>query len=561
MNQRLALLISFLFVVFQILPAQNTDLEISMRNFTFSPEQMDDKGRHGIGMQFDLRFSKIITDFRAKRFEITWRLEDQAGKVVYQSKDQDGYEDEKEVVHPSKPWKSTGSYMEDTEIEVSIPYTLMKFQPGQKNLKIIFSAASNVYQIPDFATKDISFVHKVFVRHSLEDQSFEMADIQFEYEAKGFAVDEPGMQIIAYLRPKYRMDEADDNSYQVSWLLRDQGKILFDSRKCPSIHHQQKGIYLDNLKEDGTSGLSMFVNYSEVNMTGPAEVEVVLIADSDGKTKEIYAKKHLLNVPVKYRFEEQEFKLSDLGTKVVFDKGAQGIRINCKVQMSKFGPRIDPVRGDFYIYPVFRDEGGNVVWKPEKLHRHNGGNNRLSYALTAFKDEGPASLEFFIPFYELNLPPGAARLQYSIFASDKYRNHRFPELSKGGLVTDAPKLRTYEVHLTNLNMKDSDYDTEVAPFGSRLPDLQWSLKVGSDRIHVSSKRKNSLTAPTGEVRVRVAEGDSMSIVLYDIDSGFFNASDFLGRWYIPYMDKGEKFVIERSDEGLLNRLRVEVVRR
>lgn len=558
MNHRLALLIPILLFAPFLLPAQKSDLEVTMRNFSFVPDQTDDNSRHGIGMKFDVRFSRIITDFNEKRFDITWRMEDQTGKVVYESKEQEEYEDEKEVVHPSKPWRKTVSYMEDTDIEIAIPFAVMNFESGPKKLKIIFSAKNKVYDIPDFASYDIEFEQKVFVRHKMAEQSFEMVEIKFNYGAKGFAIKEPGMKIVATLRPKYGIDESADDSYQIYWLIRDQGRILFDSRKCPSIHHRKEGLYLENLKEDKTAKAGMFLNYREIRMAGPAEVEVVLIADADGKTKEIYAQKHLLDVPVKFSFEEQEFKLSDLGTKVIYDKGAQGIRISCQVEMSKFGPRIDPERGAYYVYPVFRDEGGNILWKPERLGNSGHGNKRLSFALNAFSDEGPANLEFFIPFYEMDLPEGTVKLQYSIFASDRARQHRFPELSKGGFVTTAPKLRTYVVHLTNLDMKSSDYDTEFAPFGSKLPDLQWSLRVGSDRIYISSKRKNSLTAPTAEVTMRVAEGDTCSIVLYDIDSGFFNASDFLGRWELPYMDKGKKFVIQRSDEGLLNNLRVEM---
>jgi hypothetical protein len=557
------LILLFLLAAFQPVLAQQDDFSAKILNFSLREDVVDKEGRRGIGLKFDLRMTPAETEFDRRRFDLTWKLTDKTGKVIYQSKDQEDYLDQKKSIMARKPWNnSSARYMEKQHVEIALPYNHLPLPDGEQKVTIVFSLNGKYGNLPEFARKELSFRQHVFTKHSLQEQTFSVSNMRFNYSAEGFAVDEPGIKMSFDLTPQYGPDESIEEGYTLYWLFRQpDGKVVFDSRKAQSIHHREEHVYLKNLRDGKFRDVSVFLNYDEIKMPGPAEVYVVLIAESDEEHhREIYAEKHMLNVPEKFRFEDQKFELSGLRAGAGFRKGASGLFIECEISLDNIGPRMDPEIGDYYVYPVLRNPKGEIVYSPKYLEPPAMASSRLAENLPALKDEGPVKVKLFLPWYVLQLSPGTATLQYTLKVSDRQRRYKFPVLSKGGISVRTPELRRYKINLVELLMKDSNYDTEVMPISSRLPDLQWTLRVGRDNRFISPKRKNSLRAPTGSSTVSIAVGDTLSVVLYDIDSGFFNNSDFLGSWQLPYQERGERFTIEEHNNGLVDHLKLEVTR-
>ncbi|MEM0997569.1 MAG: hypothetical protein AAGN35_10835 [Bacteroidota bacterium] len=544
--------------------AQSSEVTAEILKFSLAQDEIDDEGRRGISMKLDLRIRPAFEAFDRRRFDLTWRLENEAGKTIYRSRDQADYLDQKESVMARKPWgKSTVRYMVKEGIEIPLPYALLPLPAGPQKLKIVFSLQNEYVKLKDFAARDLEFQQRVFVKHPLIQQLFKLEKLSFEYDVPGFGVKETGILVRFDLLPRYGQDESSDEGYTLYWLLRDtSGKVVFDSRKAESIHHREKHVYFKNLQDNRFRSVDLFMRYREIALSGPEKVFLVLIAEAnEDERREIYAKPHRLDVPRKYRFAEQEFNLRNLRAQAISRAGAAGISINFTLTLSQYGPRLDPEIGDYVVYPVLRDISGNVLYAPPSFPTEQSGNGWETYATAAFTDQGPLNVQLFLPWYVLDLPPGKTQLQYSLFVTDRQKQFKFPELSKGGIAVTCPEIREYRVEVEEFRMKDGEYDTEVRPISSRLPDLQWTLRVGPRRRYTSPRRKNSLSAPKGFAFLKVARGDSIFLVLYDIDSGFFNQDDFLGSWNLPYLDGGAKFVIEERNQGNLSGLRVLMERR
>ena len=558
------LLFLFLFGTIANLWGQSPEQKVSLHNFKLKTSQIDYKGRKGIELGFDLAFNWVDTDYKKKNFFLTWVIQDAEGKEVLRSAEQSTYTDQKKRVLARPAWREQNPKgMQRDDIQLALPLKFLPLKSGKQTFTAIFSLKNETYSFENFASETFTFEHEEIKEHPFSEQKFTVENWKFSQQQTGFGTDVPGLKMSFRLRPKYGQDVTASTSYGITWVLRDStGKVVFDSRKTTSIHHRRKYVHFDRLTGGAFRKTVCFLSYDEIKLPGPGQVQIVLFAKSEaGETKEIYTGKHYLNLPVKYYYSEQKFKVSDLKSSISEVKGLHGLGINFNLSFEKVGPRMDPELGDYYIYAVIRDRKGNVVYAPKKLDIMKGQSSAPVFPCAAFLDKGPIKIEIFIPWYQLNLLEGKAYLQYSLFASSQSRAIKFPELGKGGRVVLAPRLRNYHFSLTNLEIVDGDYDVEFLKAGSHKPDLQWMLQLGRDNLYTSKQINNTLKAPKGEANITVAEGDKLSIVLYDIDSGILNRDDWINRWEIQYLPQKGDFVHEASAKGNLISMRVEMLRK
>lgn len=537
--------------------AQTNANTITFSKFTLQQDAKDEaNGMSGLRLKFDIAFSWAEEDFFKRTFSMTYRL-DENGKTILRCTDPGLYAPS---VTPTQQTVKGKPGMVSIGKEVFIPYTAIPLESGPKQLDLYFSLANDEGTYTDCFKTKLIFNHKKIVRHSLNDQVFTFSNIQLDAAAKEFSTSRRALAIAADVNFKYNLEESIEDKYEVCWLIRNAaGKQVFDSRKIGSTGDRTE--VLPNELREGKAGakLSMVASYHDIDLEGPNEAEIVfLLLGTEGGPKEIFSKKMMLDLPYKYNFEEQSFTLKSTSAKATQRDGVQGIEVQYACAFKNTGVMRNEEKGMYYFYAAIFDAAGKVVVAPERASTQGAGTAHLQDGQLPSPENAIASGSLFIPLHMLTVPAGSHALKFGLFVSDKGLQSKFPMVGNGNIAVAKPAEQLYALSLERLDMINADYDTEIIPISSNLPELQYYFAVGEDNYFASEYNRNSLSAIPATATLRLCEGDPINLVLYDVDSGFFNDNDLLGKWKIDYAGKGNSFVYELHDAGQVVALRLKI---
>lgn len=495
----------------------------------------------GIELRFDLAFNWRESEFMRKSFQPAFRLV-QGGQTVLKSDDlADG---------PSSFLAMDGTVggkpgMTVTGCKIFIPYMEIPLESGPQKADFILSLANDEGTYTDCAQATLNWKHRKMVRHSINEQEFTLLLVTVNDYVQEFSSNKPGMQVMADVGLKYGADESADEGYTLGLLIRSSGKVVYDSRTSQSSSDKTRFMRIEAVDGKPLGKIGFHVNYEDLGVEGsvPAEMALVLLG-AEGGPKEVARKAFTLNAPVKYKYDEQEFSLKKLEVSPAVKDGVQGISVHYQCGFKYTTMLRDPDRGKYYFYLALFDASGKLAIDPARAPKSGFGTAHLMDSQLPSPTQTAGEGDLFIPLYMLTVPAGTANLKYALMVSDANLAAKFPVVGQGSLTVQKPAERRVRLELERLEMIDANYDAEFIPPGSHLPELQYLFCVGDDAFYASEYNKNSLTAIPGAVVVRIIEGDELNLKLYDVDSGFFNASDLQGRWLIDYAGKPNSFLYE-----------------
>ncbi len=539
--------------------AQGTERKVVFSKITLQENATNSSnGFTGLSLKFDVGFSWVEEDFFKREFALSYRVE-QNGSVILRSTDADLYTQPirgtEQTVKGKKGMLSVGN-------EVFIPYLSIPLESGPQRAEIIFSLSNDDGTYTDCHRSPLNFTHQKIVRHNLNEQGFTISNFRIDYAAKEFSSNNLGMRIKADVGYKYNREQSLEDQYEIAWLLRNgAGKVLFDSRKDADVPDKTARIQNGTLEGKPGAALELFGNYYAIAMDGPGEAEVVvLLLGAEGGPKEIYAQKMLLNIPPKYNFEEQGFILKTVVAAATKKDGVSGIAVQYSCAFKLSGVMRNHEMGKYFFYAAIFDANGKLVIAPERAPTQGAGSSHLQDGHLPGPDELVANGSLFIPLHLLNLPAGSHQLKFALMVSDVNLKTKFPVVGTGKVSIVKPADLKYLVGLESLEMIDANYDSEIIPISSKMPELQYLFAVGEDQYYASEYNRNSLSGIPGSTTLHLSEGDPINLILYDVDSGFFNNSDLLGRWKIDYQGKGSSFFYELSNAGQVVSLKVKVTK-
>lgn len=516
-------------------------------------------GLKGLRIDLDLLFSVYPENYMARSFELDFVLVTKQGELVFDSKSDHTVR----ISATQNTDTKVQAAMTDTDVKLFAPYKDIKLPTGTHTVFLIISLKNEYGNFPDIHKTEITFLQEYKEQKKFAEQVFKLDQPVFNFAGDGFGTDDPGMDVKFLINLAYGADQVDTKNYTLNLkiLSLDGSKVLYSSASDPSIHHRTQSIATEDFPGESKS-VKFFVNYVELKLNQAGEALVVLEAEQPGAGKrEIYREKHFINSPTKYRFADQVFTPSVATSGTGERDGVAGIGVNFHCNYKYNTPLIDNEKGDFYFFIVFQNAKGDTVFSPTYLRR-------VDYETTsAWNSQNPlhqpngSEINFFLPFHRLRLAQGTHSLKYTVFVSDKTRKVKFPVVQTGTVSVEMPKKYKYEFALTYLSVIDGNYDTQIAMFGSTLPDLEWRLELGEDTEYQSKTLENSLNASTGTSMITLCEGDKVSLGLWDIDSGFFNRNDIMGRWEIPTKFEGESYKHSFTNQGVINTLHMTISRK
>lgn len=145
----------------------------------------------------------------------------------------------------------------------------------------------------------------------------------------------------------------------------------------------------------------------------------------------------------------------------------------------------------------------------------------------------------FLPYQELNLPPGASDLQFSLTAfpnssspisaanEDGMESAKALAYLKVAFKSEIPKLEAMRIGVTRLTLNSDDMDVSEFDFSLNLgnreragyPDIFWTVNVGDWEAWASPRYRNSLSGtwfyPSDVIWLH--EGEKAKICVYDYD--------------------------------------------
>lgn len=546
-----------LLILAMYVQAQGTSRTVTFPKFALQEAALEGDFS-GLRMQFDIGFNWVEEDFFKRSFTVSYRMV-QGDRVVLASGD--GHLNNLSI-SPTVQTIKGKSVMTATGYSIFIPYIDIPLEAGPQTAEVIFSLANDEGTYTDCFKKTVSFTHKKIVRHDLNQQVFTWSDLQCKYGLQSFSGNYPGMQMSAKVQLKYGPQESLNSEYEFALLLRNTaGKVVFDSRKAAKGSDPTRTLKNEMVDGKPSGVWSSFVGYYDIAMEGPGEAEVVLLLlGAEGGPKEIYQQKMMLQLPPQYNYETQEFALKAVSATEAVRDGVKGIAVAYNCGFKKAGIIRNPEKGQYYFYAAIFDANNKLVVAPDRSPTSGAGTSHLLDGHLPGEANVPAEGTLFIPLHLLNLPAGTHNLRFALMVSDINLQAKFPMVGNGNIVVNKPADVKYRVSLESLEMIDSDYDVEVIPVSSRLPELQYFFAVGKDRYFTSDYTKNSLTALPGAVTLHLSEGDPIQMVLYDVDSGFFNESDALGTWKIEYAGKGDSFDYVVNNSGQVVHLKLKITR-
>ncbi|HEX2900037.1 MAG TPA: hypothetical protein VHS96_09990 [Bacteroidia bacterium] len=538
--------------------SQGSPRKVTFSKFTLTENvNPGNRGVTGLELQFDASFNWEETDFFKRDFNLSFRME-QAGNVV---------------LHSDKMQKRLSSMMVQSEKvggkpgmaahgkAVFIPYLEIPLESGLQKADLIFSVSNGEGTYTDCFKTSITWQHKKIVRHNLNAQQFDFKELMVDYAAKEFATGAAGIGLSAEIGLKYGPEECVESSYELACVIKSGGKQVFDSRTAASSD-KTRSVAVEVFEGKPQSKVRFFINYYDLKMDGPAEAEIAFfLIGAEGGPKQVFSKTILLEAPVKYNFEEQVFTLKKVEVTPAVVDGVQGIAVDYACAFKYHTILRNPEKGQYYFYLALLDGSGKLAIDPARAPKHAAGTSHLLDAQLPSATNTIGQGRLFIPYYMLHTAAGPQQLKYALMVSDISLGTKFPVIGQGTVSVTKPEEQQYWVAMEQLDMIDANYDVEFIPPGSRLPELQYLLCVGEDAFFESEYTRNSLSAVPGSALLRISKGDKIGMKLYDIDSGFFNASDLQGKWDILYEGKADPFLYEVHNQGQVVTLRVKVDRR
>ena len=510
------------------------------------------RGTLGLLLSFDVGFSWQEESLSARSFDIEYRLE-QKGKVLPNL--------EGTIRKGPRAYsrgRSADENMHVKDLEIFIPYADIPLESGTQNVAVIFSFKNKNGNYPDCAKESIRFKHVKTVIHDVNEQVFDFGELEMDYQGSLFSTKTPALAMKGKVNLKYGPGEIKEDQYDVIWTLRDtDGNMIYQSESQKSSLEKHTTLSPRIVNGKPVANLKASIDYYQLKADGPTPATLeFFVKGANGGPKSIYKKQMTFDFPEKYKFEEQEFTITQVIAAAVKKDGVQGIEIFFQTTPKFTSILRNPEKGDFYFYPLIYDETGKQVILPARAPKIGGSTSHLMDGyFPDFKNKNHSG-SLFVPSYMLDLTPGKHALKFALMVSDKNLGTNFPELAKGEFKCEKPAEVTWHLALEYLEMVNAKYDVEFIPVSSRLPELQYAFCVGGDRFFKSDYVKNSLTAVPGATTILCSRGDQMRITLYDVDSGFFNDSDFLGGWELPYPTDGNSFILEKKDEGQVKRMKI-----
>jgi hypothetical protein len=537
--------------------AQGSARKVTFSNFTLAENvNRHGKGITGLELKYDVYFNWEDTEFFSQNFEVKFRLV-QNGVTILESSNMDS-RPANMLAHGEKVGGKPG--MAARGQSLFIPYLEIPLESGPQKAEILFSLSNNAGTYTDCFKSTLNWQHRKIVRHSLNEQEFDFQSIGVDYDAKQWASKDPGMEVSADIGLKYGPEDCMESSYQMAFLLRQNGKQVYDSRTSSGDKTQSVGVTLKEGRP--ATRTQFFVRYYDLPLDGPTEAEVVFVLlGAEGGPKEVGSRTMTLDLPVKYRYEEQEFKLEKVEVKPEVSDGVQGIGVHYACGFKYTSILKNPEKGDFYFYLALFDGNGKLVVDPKRAPKIVTGTTHLLDGQLPSGSDSVAKGHLFIPYYMLTTAAGNQILKYALMVSDVNLGTKFPVVGQGSVTIQKPEERNYWVALEKLHMIDANYDAEFFPPNTHLPELQYLFCVGDDAFYESDYSKNSLIAVPGGAMLRCSAGDELVMKLYDVDSGFFNNSDLQGEWKLDYGAKGDKFDWEVKAQGQVEEMLLRVERR
>lgn len=550
-----------LFIVMQASAwAQGTPRKITFSNFKVQENvNQYGKGITGLELRYDLYFNWEEPDFFKQSFTQGFRMV-QGDRLVLESAKM-ASKPGSVLARPGTQGGKAGMWA--TGQKLFIPYLEIPLESGPQKAGIIFSFSNGDGTYTDCHTAALSWQHRKVVRYDLNAQEFTFQPPVIDYAGKEFARQEvSGMSVTSDIGLKYGPEECMESKYELACLIRKGGKVVFDSRQSRATFDKTRSIAVELKEGKPAAKVSFFIHYQDLQMDGPAQVELVyVLLGAEGGPKEIHARPLLLDVPPKYSFEDQEFRLRKVEVEEAVEDGVQGLAVHFACGFKYASILRDPERGKYQFYLALMDGKGKLAMDLARAPKQGFGTAHLMDGHLPSATDTIARGHLFIPHYMLHTPAGSQTLSYALMVSDVNLGTKFPVLAQGTITLTKPEERSYWVAVEQLEMIDANYDAEFIPPGSHLPELQYLFCVGEDAFYESSYVKNSLHAVPGGALLRLSRGDELSLKLYDVDSGFFNASDLQGRWKIDYMKQGDHFSYEVQDQGQVKGMRLKVDRR
>jgi hypothetical protein len=539
--------------------AQGTAHVVSFSKFTVKEGyKQESDGVTGLLLQFDVAFNWLEDDYYKRSFQLSYRVLHN-GNELLRSTDEGLSAPNMTAMSQSVKGKPG---MVVAAQQVMIPYRAIPLESGPQSVEIVFSLANNTATYTDCYKATVNFTHKKIVRRDLNAQVFTFSNVVLDKTAKEFSTGNAAMEIKAHVDFKYGPEESLNDKYEMYWLLRNlSGKVVFDSRKNTSASDQT--VTLPNALIDGKASakLSMIGSYYNIDLDGPQEAEVVIVLNgTEGGPKEIFTQKMMLNVPPKYNFEAQEFVLNGVKAAPSQRDGVGGIEVNYSCAFKQTGTLRNPEKGKYFFYAAIFDAAGKVVIAPERAPTKGSGSTHLQDGHLPALDHAVAAGSLFIPYHMLTVAAGNHNLKFMLMVSDVNLQTKFPPISNGTVAITKPADVHYRLSLERLEMIHANYDSDIAGLSSPLPELQYLFAVGEDNYFASEYDRNSLTAIPGAATLHLCEGDPINLLLYDIDSGFFNESDLQGQWKIDYAGKGDSFTYSLDNAGQVVALRLKVTK-
>lgn len=525
------LLLLFLIITTTSHAQEGLNQEISIKNFKLLENESDFfSGKKGLKITFEAHFTEIIKEFSKQSYTVTWRLENTAGEVVFDSKNASSFGNKDNSIRATAPFdNSSASYGLD-KAELFIAYNDLNLPDGENNYKLVLSAAHSAKKFPDFWSKTIKFNYKKTIIQTSDKQIFSVKNVK----ASNTDFGGQKLEIKFTMHLAYGPGEIEDRSYPYTWQLLDtNGKEIYNANQ--DFFTKNKSIYLKSYKEDSKNGgffnnESATIDYKYLSLSGNHDLTFVLYIIRNGEQQKIHEQKINHTLIELHQYKDQAFAISNLAAKPGKKNGVSGISVSfdCKFKYNKIAQN-NGENLDFYFYI-------NLLLDKKEIYSIGEGslyNKREECAIVSYESLSRSSSDYtfyqslFIPYFLLNTTPGSYKLELNLVASNATGSIRFDKLGKTSIQCTKPKTISASFDLTNLTLIDRAYDPAIGNnYINQKSDTQWFIDAGNYSLYISPVNKNMNEGIKDKVDFIISEGDELRLVIIDQDK-LFNPSDIL----------------------------------
>ncbi len=287
-----------------------------------------------------------------------------------------------------------------------------------------------------------------------------------------------------------------------------------------------------------------FIAYAALSLTaGTHKIKYKLYVASDlGEIGLLFEKEIIINVPILYNYDDQEFKINKLQVQENYEKYSQkGIFVSFICDFKFFTYQIKEYaelyyNANYYFYIKLLDTKSNTEYSI----------NNPSFNLENIEvDVLSKRVEIFIPYNRINIVDGIYDMQVQLYASNYFNTINFGKLAETKFVMQQPKLYMAKFVMNSMQIVYGEYDvtstigrlfsSKESNTGKGYPDVFWTFYLGSLSLHTSDVSENSFFAYSDSVYFRMIDADPIKFTVYDYD--LISRNDFLGEFKI-YHKKG-----------------------